>query len=394
VLGAFPAVRCLRAGSLELLLHHFMDLLILCSLPESWNDLVMDVSNYIFGSNTLKCDDVVGVILRKEMRWKNTCETSGNALTVENRGRQNDRGKGSGNHGNSRNGRSKSKLEKRECWNCRKKGHMNKDYRAPKKQRDGHQEKNHEENVIGDVLQTDPILSFDNITESWVIDSRDSFHATPHRKYFQYYVQGDLNFGQVYLGDDEPCQIVGMGKLKLKKNNKIQWLLKGARHITDMRRNLISIGKLASEGFISIFKYKAWKVTKGSLAMAKGEKVGTLYLCIGNVDSSNSLASTCMNTTLWNHRIGHMSEKGMQILHKRNLFPDLKQVDLDLCEHCVYGKHKRVRFLRVRKEKKSEKLDLVHTYVWGTTQVSSLGFSNYYVNFIDDATRKTWVYCI
>ena len=36
----------------------------------------------------------------------------------------------------------------------------------------------------------------------------------------------------------------------------------------------------------------------------------------------------------------------------------------------------------------------MHTNVWGPTQVSSLSVSNYYVTFIDDATRKTWVYCI
>jgi hypothetical protein len=36
----------------------------------------------------------------------------------------------------------------------------------------------------------------------------------------------------------------------------------------------------------------------------------------------------------------------------------------------------------------------VHTNVWGLAQVSSLGGSCYYVTFIDDATRKTWVYCI
>jgi hypothetical protein len=34
-----------------------------CSLPKSWNGLVMVVSNSISGSNTLKFDDVVGVIL-------------------------------------------------------------------------------------------------------------------------------------------------------------------------------------------------------------------------------------------------------------------------------------------------------------------------------------------
>jgi hypothetical protein len=42
-------------------------LLILCSLPESWNGLVMAVSNSVSGSNTLKFDDVVGVILSEEM---------------------------------------------------------------------------------------------------------------------------------------------------------------------------------------------------------------------------------------------------------------------------------------------------------------------------------------
>jgi hypothetical protein len=128
--------------------------------------------------------------------------------------------------------------------------------------------------------------------------------------------------------------------------------------------------------------------------IAKGEKVGTLYICNSNTDTYISLASTGVDTTLWHHRLGHMTEKGMLILHKINLFPDLKQIDLDFYEHCVYGKKKKVIFLRVGKEKKSERLEIVHTYVWEPSQLSSLGDSHYYVTFIDDATRKTWVYCI
>jgi hypothetical protein len=42
-------------------------LLIMCSLPENWNGLVMVVSNFISGSITLNFDDVVGVILSEEM---------------------------------------------------------------------------------------------------------------------------------------------------------------------------------------------------------------------------------------------------------------------------------------------------------------------------------------
>jgi hypothetical protein len=65
---------------------------------------------------------------------------------------------------------------------------------------------------------------------------------------------------------------------------------------------------------------------KISLTIEEGYKVGMLYLYIGNVGLS------------------------MQILHSRNFLPDSNQVDLDLCEHCVYGKHKRVTFLNVGKE--------------------------------------------
>jgi hypothetical protein len=45
-------------------------LIILCSLQESWNDLVMAVSNSVSSSNTLKFDDVVGVILTRKCNEK------------------------------------------------------------------------------------------------------------------------------------------------------------------------------------------------------------------------------------------------------------------------------------------------------------------------------------
>ena len=102
-----------------------------------------------------------------------------------------------------------------------------------------------------------------------------------------------------------------MGKVKIKKRNGNQWLLKEVRHVPDLRKKLISMGQLEIESCIYVFIDKAWKVTKGSLVIEKGEKIGTLYLCTGNIDSSISLDSTRVDTTLWHHRLGHMSEKGM-----------------------------------------------------------------------------------
>jgi hypothetical protein len=170
------------------------------------------------------------------MRRKSIGETSGNSLTMDKKGRQKERGKSLGKHGNYRKGISKSRIRKIECYNCGKKGHSKKDCRAPKKQRDGQREKNQETNVTCDVLQYPFIFYLDNTTECWVVYLGASFQATSHRKYFQDYVQGD--FGHVYLGDDEPCQIVRTGKLKIKKKNGNQWLLKEVRHILDLRRNI------------------------------------------------------------------------------------------------------------------------------------------------------------
>ena len=143
-----------------------------------------------------------------------------------------------------------------------------------------------------------------------MVDSGASFHATPYRKHFHDYVQG--NFGQVCLGDERALDIIGKGKVLINLENGNQWLLNDVNHVVGLKKKLISIGQL--EGCVTTFIDITWKFTKGAMVVVKGDKVGTLYLCKGTTDSSISLASAGKYTTLWHHRLGHMSEKGMQIL--------------------------------------------------------------------------------
>ena len=61
-------------------------LLILCSFPESWNGLVMAMSNSILGSSTLKYDDVIGVNLNEKTHRKSSGRsTSRSALNAQSR---------------------------------------------------------------------------------------------------------------------------------------------------------------------------------------------------------------------------------------------------------------------------------------------------------------------
>eukprot|EP00253_Pinus_taeda_P035527 PITA_35527 len=109
----------------------FRALLFLCSLPESWNGLVMGISNSVSECSTSKFDDVVGAILSEEMRRKSSGETSGNDFSAESRGRKMERGKSLGYRSKSRKGRSKSRSGI-VSWKCRKKGHLKKDCRSRK----------------------------------------------------------------------------------------------------------------------------------------------------------------------------------------------------------------------------------------------------------------------
>ena len=103
-------------------------------------------------------------------------------------------------------------LEDREYYG--KIGHKKKDYWNRKKNGDI-PDGDKEENVVSNKSEEDALLlSLESVDDSLVLDSSALFHATPHRGYFINYVQGD--FGHVYLGDNEPCQSVRKGKVKIK----------------------------------------------------------------------------------------------------------------------------------------------------------------------------------
>ena len=71
------------------------------------------------------------------------------------------------------------------------------------------------------------------------------------------------------MGDDEPCKIVGKGKVHIKLNNLSEWLLKDVRHIPAMKINIISTRKLRDRICLSTFGKVWWKITKGALVIEK-----------------------------------------------------------------------------------------------------------------------------
>ena len=87
-----------------------------------------------------------------------------------------------------------------------------------------------------------------------------------------------------------------------------------------------------------------------------------------------------------------MSEQGMKILAEKKLLPGLTKVSLSFCEHCVTSKQHRLKFSTSNSRSKVI-LELVHSDVWQALVISLEG-AKYFVSFIDDYSRRFWVYPI
>ncbi|KAK3006427.1 hypothetical protein RJ639_017152 [Escallonia herrerae] len=151
------------------------------------------------------------------------------------------------------------------------------------------------------------------------------------------------------MGNDAICEVMGIGAIKIKMFDTIVRTLGDVRYITDLKKNLISLGTLDSIDCIISIKGRVIKVSKGAMVIMKGQKNKNLHKLMGNTVIGGASVSTHAgssndNSELWHKRLGHLSEGGMLELHKRKLLQGVKSCKLDFRIFCVFGKQKGVSF--------------------------------------------------
>ena len=85
---------------------------------------------------------------------------------------------------------------------------------------------------------------------------------------------------------------------------------------------------------------------------------------------------------------------GLKLLHTNNMvkgFPLIEKTER-VCEGFIFGRKHRENFL-VRKSYRSwTPLEIVHYDIFWLMKTPSMGGCNYFLTFINDFTRKIWVY--
>jgi hypothetical protein len=232
--------------------------------------------------------------------------------------------------------------------------------------------------------------------EEWLVELGASFHMTPHREWFCEYERYDG--GNVFLGDDSTTRIMD-GSIRT---------LSGVLHIPGLAKNLIYVRKMDDAGVKTIFEKETYRMVRGAMVLLKGVRFGTLYKLQGSTISDGFNSSIVPNigveeerthivsgekVMLWHQRLGHIGENGLRLLHGKGMVEGMSNCSLnfDFREHCVYGKKNWVRFPSGAMRAEGI-LQLVHSDVFGPVSVPTLGKSMYYVSFIDEFSRNTWIY--
>jgi hypothetical protein len=97
---------------------------------------------------------------------------------------------------------------------------------------------------------------------------------------------------------------------------------------------------------------------------------------------------------MWHNRFGHLNHKGLRTLSFKKMvigLPVLKSPN-ELCTTCLTGKQHRDTMPRRSLWKASKQLQLVHSDICGLIKPASHSGKRYILSFIDDYSRKTWIY--
>ena len=131
----------------------------------------------------------------------------------------------------------------------------------------------------GDMLYVSS--SANRLINSWVLDLACSFHMTPHKDWFDTYKL--VNCGSILMGNDATCKVFGIGTIKIKMFDDVVRTLGEVRHVPEVKKNLISLGTLDSNGYYYKSENGLIKVSKGTMVVMKGQKgEGNIYKLLDN----------------------------------------------------------------------------------------------------------------
>jgi hypothetical protein len=241
-----------------------------------------------------------------------------------------------------------------------------------------------------------------SLGSDWIMDSRATMHMSPHRANFNTFEA--ISARKVFMGDDSVLQAIGRGSILV--DTKVGRCTKRIRfkdvlYVPKLQSNLFSMSKIVEGGLNVQFGALICSVkTQNGETQAIASRDGNLYrLRCKTMHRSKSVQVATSNKdglVLWHQRMGHLNVQILKTLPSLVSGLDLPKSHGDslpiACESYIMGKQHRHSFPKDGAIRATKVLEIMHSDVCGPMKNMSLDGTKYFLTFIDDFSRKMWVY--
>lgn len=264
------------------------------------------------------------------------------------------------------------------CYNCNKYGHLKKQCTV--------KVQNTNQNTFAAVFSAYNSLNQDD----WYIDSGATMHMTRRSDWM--YDEESPPIHRITVANSEAIPVQSMGKVNIQaklNKNEHQIQVRNVLFVPELTTNLLSVSQLTKSGCRVEFTNTGcdiYNVNKNLVATAK--LINNMYKL--NVVSGNAYVATDLTT--WHKRMAHLNiadVKRLPLCTEGVTISD-KEVNT-VCIPCCEAKQTRLPFPHSG-SRANGLLDIIHTDLCGPMETPSIGGGKYFITFIDDMSRKVYVY--
>lgn len=236
-------------------------------------------------------------------------------------------------------------------------------------------------------------MTLDN-ESTWYMDTGASNHMSGHRHLFQNLKEGVC--GSVSFGDASKVQVMGKGRIGFLLKNGRTGAVEDVYYVPEIKVNILSVGQLLQKGYEIHTKGQQMQLRDktGRVVISSEMESNQMFKVNLEYSQEKCLQIEKSTTSLWHKRFGHLNYRALKLMAKNKMIHGLPDIvfDGEFCESCTFGKQGRNSFPKGTTYKTRERLNLVHSDICKPITPGSFGGKRYFITFIDDFTRRTWVY--
>lgn len=268
------------------------------------------------------------------------------------------------------------------CYKCKEIGHFR--HQCPLLQ------KNKETNAFSVVFLNGQFSQCE-----WYVDSGASAHMTSNRSLIN---NANLtpSLSEIMVADNTKVPVLCSGDVQITTDRNYDITVKNVLCIPKLSTNLLSVSELLKNGNKVEFEPDYCYIRN-----VRNEIVATAHLTNG-VYKLNIKTTDCMlaapamaSAELWHRRLAHINSSDLNKMRNGIVegvtFTAPSDTKKENCVTCCEGKQIRLPFTH-SVHNSTETLQIVHADVCGAMETKSIGGSQYFLLFLDDYSRMTFIY--